>query len=95
MFARKTTISDLTVAAADTRRFAFNKYRQLRTPKSLHIHRGYTSETVQNDIALIELASPLYFNDYVRPVCLPSNVTDVGTRCFAIGWGKVNEKGKI
>ncbi|XP_052689027.1 atrial natriuretic peptide-converting enzyme-like isoform X1 [Crassostrea angulata] len=88
----KTTIGDLTVAAGDTRRFAFNKYRQLRTPKSLHIHQGYSSETVQNDIALIQLASPLYFNDYVRPVCLPSNVTDEGTRCFAIGWGKVNDK---
>lgn len=37
----------------------------------------------------------LYFNDYVRFVCLFSNVMDEGICCFVIGWGKVNDKGKI
>ncbi|XP_061168048.1 atrial natriuretic peptide-converting enzyme-like [Saccostrea echinata] len=88
----KTTTDDLTIIVGDTRRFAYNRYRQLKKAKSLHVHEAYSSETVMNDIALIQLASPVYFSDYVRPLCLPDNTTVVGTRCFAVGWGKVKQK---
>jgi hypothetical protein len=42
------------------------------------------------DIALIELDRPVYFNDFLRPICLPQpkKETPVGTRCYAVGWGK-------
>ncbi|XP_056018072.1 atrial natriuretic peptide-converting enzyme-like isoform X2 [Ostrea edulis] len=88
----KSTIDDLTIVVGNTRRFAYNKYRQLKTASSLYVHEGYSSETMRNDIALIKLASPVYFNDYVRPMCLPVNTSAVGTRCFAVGWGKASEK---
>nr|XP_022319359.1 atrial natriuretic peptide-converting enzyme-like isoform X1 [Crassostrea virginica] len=88
----KTTTGGITISVGDTRRLAYNKYRQLKTPKALYIHEDYSSDTVRNDIALIQLSSPIYFNDYARPVCLPSNISDVGLRCFAVGWGKVNVK---
>lgn len=93
-FSSKSTIDDLTIVVGNTRRFAYNKYRQLKTASSLYVHEGYSSETMRNDIALIKLASPVYFNDYVRPMCLPVNTSAVGTRCFAVGWGKASEKGK-
>ena len=43
-----------------------------------------------NDIALLKLSTPLVFNDYVRPVCLPQTESDVfgdALACYISGWG--------
>jgi len=39
------------------------------------------------DIAVIRLAKPLVFNNYVQPVCLPTTPPEGGANCFAVGWG--------
>lgn len=60
-----------------------------------------------NDIALLKLESPLIFNRWVKPICLPGpgrtsashNGDDwiwgpsEGTICKAVGWGAIREKG--
>ncbi|KAJ8318949.1 hypothetical protein KUTeg_004040 [Tegillarca granosa] len=83
----------LTLKIGATRRDTFSEYRQIRKPKQMIHHEDYNVMTVENDIALIELAEPVYFNDYTRPVCLPKEgyTTPVGTRCYAAGWGKNSE----
>ncbi|XP_060076513.1 atrial natriuretic peptide-converting enzyme-like [Ylistrum balloti] len=88
-----TSPGGITLKIGATRRDTYSEFRQVRKPKSLHVHEGYNPQTVDNDIALIELATPVFFNDYVRPICLPhwEHRTPVGTRCFATGWGKANE----
>ncbi|KAK3085691.1 hypothetical protein FSP39_007284 [Pinctada imbricata] len=75
------------------RRFAYSKYRQTKRAKVFYVHPDYSSMTVENDIALIETSSPIQFNDYVRPVCLPGSddETPVGTRCYVAGWGKTGK----
>lgn len=61
---------------------------------------------MNNDVALLRLATPLSFNRWVKPICLPApnRVTfagDVnwqlgprpGTICTAVGWGALRESG--
>merc|ERR1712099_132837 len=46
-----------------------------------------------NDIALIELPSPITFNDYIKPSCLPSvgDTADPNELVTATGWGKPSD----
>lgn len=50
-------------------------------------HPSYSRNTINNDIALMKLASPVRFTKYVKPVCLPSQDQNVpvGTQCFITG----------
>lgn len=53
-------------------------------------HPSYSSEEhTSGDIALVQLASPISFNDYMLPVCLPKpgDPLDPGTICWVTGWG--------
>jgi hypothetical protein len=56
-------------------------------------HENWDSSNLANDIALIELPSPIAFNDYIRPSCLPSkgDTADAGELVTAIGWGKPSD----
>ena len=40
------------------------------------------------DIAVVRLNTPLTFNDYVQPACLPSTPVPVGTECVLTGFGR-------
>lgn len=44
---------------------------------------------MDSDIALLQLAKPLEFNHYVRPVCLPAREEEVqpSSVCVVTGWG--------
>jgi len=64
------------------------------------IHPEYNSKTVDNDIALIELAVPLNFSAYsnsrlVRPVCIPTTSEEefyVSKTGVVSGWGITTPK---
>ncbi|ROL50188.1 Chymotrypsin B [Anabarilius grahami] len=51
---------------------------------------GVVSTTFTNDIALLELASPVVFTPRISPVCLAPSTINIlpGTRCFTTGWGR-------
>jgi len=58
-------------------------------------HNGYSRHTVRDDIAVIQLSSPVTFSNRIRPICLPCNYmhTDfTGDYITLAGWGE-NEKG--
>ncbi|KAG8593456.1 hypothetical protein GDO81_000840 [Engystomops pustulosus] len=64
--------------------------------KQIIIFEPYTSETHQNDIALLELSEPVNFKENIRPVCLPSaseNFAD-GKSCYVTGWGALEFEGQ-
>lgn len=48
---------------------------------------------MDSDIALVQLSTPLQFNHYLRPACLPANdeVVEPTRVCVITGWGIHNE----
>lgn len=56
----------------------------------VYIHPNYSRETVDGDVALLRLATPLQMNKYVSNVCLPSRRENVPINTLAtiLGWGK-------
>jgi len=58
-------------------------------------HQDYDPRHLNNDIALLKLSTPVLFNKYVKPVCLPTEEVDPGTDCYITGWGKVQHPGSM
>ncbi|NXO65341.1 PRS55 protease, partial [Phainopepla nitens] len=56
-------------------------------PDSLILHEEFNRTSLENDIALILLSSPIEFSKEKAPICLPF-VGDVDTwqHCWAAGW---------
>ncbi|XP_026316216.1 phenoloxidase-activating enzyme-like isoform X2 [Hyposmocoma kahamanoa] len=57
-------------------------------------HPNYKSKTKKNDIALLRMAKPAPYSDFVRPICLPTSDMTLSPpsnwHLIASGWG-VNE----
>jgi len=63
------------------------------TDVTVTVHENYAAANCpkyrgQWDIAVVRLNTPLTFNDYVQPACLPSTPVPVGTECVLTGFGK-------
>jgi len=56
------------------------------------MYENFSLSVIDGDIAVIKLPTPLTFNDYVQPVCLPSTPVAAGTKCYATGWGDTQGK---
>ncbi|XP_030263728.1 prostasin-like [Sparus aurata] len=54
-------------------------------------HPSYNVNTLDSDIALVQLSSTVTFTDYIRPVCLAAygSVFEHGSFCWATGWGHI------
>lgn len=66
-----------------------------RNLKQIIPHPNYNSHTFDNDIALMELDSPVTYSDYIRPICLPAPQHDFpsGNTVWITGWGATREGG--
>ncbi|GAA6090872.1 serine protease 56 isoform X1 [Tachysurus ichikawai] len=57
-------------------------------------HPKFNPNTFNNDIALVELSSPVVLSEHVMPVCLPSDPEPPpGAPCLVAGWGSLYEDG--
>ncbi len=62
------------------------------------MHENYVTRTADNDIALLHLASPIVYNMYAVPVCLPTrtlaerDLWDISLHTVS-GWGRRSENG--
>uniref|UniRef100_A0A8C5N5L0 Peptidase S1 domain-containing protein n=1 Tax=Gouania willdenowi TaxID=441366 RepID=A0A8C5N5L0_GOUWI len=57
-------------------------------------HPKFNPKTFNNDIALVELTSPVVLSEHVIPVCLPSATEPpTGSPCLVAGWGSLYEDG--
>merc|ERR1711878_163610 len=56
-------------------------------------HPGWNHNSLENDIALIELPSPMSFNEYIKPSCMPmaGDPADVNEMVTCTGWGKPSD----
>ncbi|XP_051007611.1 anionic trypsin-2 isoform X1 [Acomys russatus] len=50
-------------------------------------HPNFSSRTLDNDIMLIKLSSPVTLNARVATVSLPTSCAAAGTQCLISGWG--------
>uniref|UniRef100_A0AAG5CNX1 Peptidase S1 domain-containing protein n=1 Tax=Anopheles atroparvus TaxID=41427 RepID=A0AAG5CNX1_ANOAO len=57
----------------------------------MFVHPGYTAVSVDNDIAIIRLATDITYTNYIQPICLWDRGEDltpvVGSRGFVVGFG--------
>ncbi|XP_036005531.1 suppressor of tumorigenicity 14 protein homolog [Fundulus heteroclitus] len=66
-----------------------------RKVKQVISHPSYNHFTYDNDIALMELESPVSYSNYIQPICLPAPQHDfpVGHNVWVTGWGATREGG--
>lgn len=57
---------------------------------------GYTDPRLGQDIALVELATPIVWSDRIQPVCLPYASAEFNSdmKCMITGWGDIRDGGE-
>ncbi|KAI1884806.1 hypothetical protein AGOR_G00230290 [Albula goreensis] len=71
----------------------FNQFETTSRVRRVVIPPGYSSPQEGQDMALIQLASPVKWTDHIQPICLPdANILfPSGTLCYVTGWGHIQE----
>jgi len=58
-------------------------------------HPGYNSNTMNWDLAMVRLSSPVDMTDCVGTVCLPTGAdVNPGAKCWITGWGTLSSGGR-
>lgn len=59
-------------------------------------HPSYKSRAKNDDIALLRLTTPIEFNEYMRPACLRTVLSDIepDVELFVTGWGSTKAERK-
>jgi len=70
-----------------------NPHEQMVAVSNYTHHELFTHRTIDYDVAILKLSTPLTFNDFVSPVCLPQKDDEPGTPAVATGWGYTEEGG--
>uniref|UniRef100_G1U4L8 Serine protease 27 n=1 Tax=Oryctolagus cuniculus TaxID=9986 RepID=G1U4L8_RABIT len=70
------------------------QYARVRRVESNPLYQGMASSA---DLALVELAEPVTFTNYILPVCVPDSsvVFETGTNCWVTGWGSPSEQDRL
>ncbi|NWI12658.1 TM11C protease, partial [Crypturellus soui] len=72
--------------------------KQKRFVRNIVIHEGYSDHlhNHEDDVALVQLASPIKFTSDVHSVCLPEASHDFpdNASCFVTGWGALSNDGE-
>ncbi|KAI4465915.1 chymotrypsin-related [Holotrichia oblita] len=71
----------------------FESGREQRVTTTAIVHPGYSSATLNNDIALIRIDNPIQFNDRIQPISMPArgDVTGAGVTVTVSGWGRTSD----
>lgn len=86
-------IKNYTFHVADHRLNFTDQEEYILNISNVYIHPWYVPGSSVSpgdyDIALVKLSEPLFFSDYVQPVCLAeSNATfNENDTCYLVGWG--------
>jgi len=59
-------------------------------------HEDYKLRSYDADITLVKLESPVAYNAFIKPVCLPDQDQDetIKDSCYVTGWGRTQEGGQ-
>nr|XP_020041048.1 serine protease 55 [Castor canadensis] len=62
---------------------------------SIVLHKAFNRVNMDNDIALLLVASPIQFNGLTRPICFPPQTSpSTWHECWVAGWGQTNSADK-
>ncbi|WP_164727095.1 serine protease, partial [Shimia sediminis] len=66
-----------------------------RASSNIYIHARYSASTIDNDIAIVQLASALTYGSTINRITLPAAGTSIpsGTNAITTGWGTTAEGG--
>ena len=83
-------IGSLIVVFGDDKLNETSAYHTETEVESVYTHPGFNSVTVENDIAVLKLATPVTYSERVTPVCLNTPVSITSDLCYVAGWGFSN-----
>ncbi|KAJ0170313.1 hypothetical protein K1T71_014241 [Dendrolimus kikuchii] len=67
-----------------------------RNVRRVIVHRHYDAATFENDLALLELESPVKFDAHIVPICMPPDEADyTGRMATVTGWGRLKYGGGV
>lgn len=69
-------------------------YTEIKRIKKIIPHNDFDIFTFNNDIALLELETPVFYSSRVSPACLPSGTQQDFTDQLTLvaGWGRLSER---
>ncbi|KAJ8399972.1 hypothetical protein AAFF_G00407020 [Aldrovandia affinis] len=72
---------------------SFNQFEVSSLVSQVIVPSGYSDPQQGQDMALVQLASPVTWSNRIQPVCLPdaSTLFPSGMRCYVTGWGNVQD----
>jgi len=70
-----------------------SKTAQTQKVSTTYIHHNHNGQTLDNDIALLKMQSPVEMNDHICLTCLPARGSNrkPGQRCTVTGYGYIGE----
>lgn len=84
------------IVAGDLHREMNDTTEQKHLVERIIPHPNYDGSTINNDIALMKLRTPVLMNDHVNTACIPNktDVIQVGSTCFITGrYAQIFSKG--
>ncbi|XP_075736289.1 neurotrypsin isoform X3 [Rhipicephalus microplus] len=87
-------VSQLVVRVGQYKLYAPDPYELEFQVEAMRVHRDFNPDTFYNDICLLKIRTTaqhrILFNEYVKPVCLPTKQDTYigGSYCIIAGWGK-------
>jgi secreted trypsin-like serine protease len=89
------TPSRLRIVAGEHSLSATDGTEQVRSVSRITVHSGYSSSTLNNDIALLRLSTPLTLGTAVRAIAIPSSSYAASGDAVVSGWGTTSESGSL
>ncbi|XP_077130110.1 uncharacterized protein LOC143785261 [Ranitomeya variabilis] len=89
--------SDFTVVLGALNLTGASPTKVFMAVKQIILHPIFDGDGSPGDLALLELASPVSYNNYIQPVPLPYQDQEFpdGKICWLTGWGQIAEKAKL
>ncbi|XP_056433194.1 serine protease 33-like [Gadus chalcogrammus] len=71
----------------------FNMHQESHRVRRVVVPESYVEPQRGNDLALVELSRPVFWSDYVQPICVPDQgaLFPGGLDCMVTGWGHIRD----
>ncbi len=67
------SLGALKIVAGDHSLYEVDPPERTYLPRAIILHEAYNNNTLENDIALIELIGPITYSSAISPICLPTS----------------------